>query len=259
VNSNVSSTFTFNESQKTASTVELMKTKPIEANLLRIKIHSDRMPNTHESIICFKQGSSDRYDSHEGDVKFRQSKETKTPSICPLSSDNQKLTIATYPFDNSTQDVKLVATVGIAGDYMLDIKNINLLTAYNCVELQDMENGHIYPISGDYTYHFTQKRINEDHTFILHFSKTTGICGSTPPLNYNVNVTASELGVSALFYFDAPSQATISVSNLLGQEILNKTIWVASGAVPLEVPKSNNLYLIKITTNEGSVIKKIVY
>lgn len=260
-NTTASSDFLFNEYDKASSDNEIFllpKKQPDEKDLLKIKIHSASMPNAGESIIKFTPQSLDAYDT-KGDFKFMPAKERRSPNIYVLSADDKKLTLASYPYDSPSKDIILVATVSVAGDYLLDIKNVNLLSAYKYVSLQDMETGHTEVLKGDYTYRFKQEKVNKEHKFVLHFGKTLTDINSYSPGSTNVNVVADAVGVNAYFNFDKPTVTEIRVSNMLGDEVLRKTVNVAEETVPLAIPQGNNIYLIQFSTSEGIVTKKIFY
>ncbi|HEY4798431.1 MAG TPA: T9SS type A sorting domain-containing protein, partial [Bacteroidia bacterium] len=260
-NLTASSTFAFKENHKTASSLELVKTQnEIESNLLRIKIYSGSMLNSNEAIVRFANGASADDDGF-GDIKFKPAREKESPSITPLSADNHKLTIATYPSEPESQDISIIASVGLPGDYMIDLKNVNLISAYSCLTLEDASTGNLIPLTGNYTYRFTShSTVDNERKFILHCKKSKSDCNSNV-VQYNPEIRTyiNEHGVNLSFYFDKETKTSVSVNNILGQNVFVQNITVSQSNLSLPLQKTNSIYIIKISTDEGTVIKKILY
>jgi len=253
-------TLTFRESQKSATNIELVKViSPVETNILRMKIHSDKMPNAHESIIRFTENATENRDQN-GDILFRKSREQASPSITPVSADNHKLSISTFPGNKQTLDIPVIATVGVPGDYIIDFKNASLIFAYGCMVLEDVSTGNTFPLKGDYVYKFTShSEADSERKFILHCKKSSSDCYVIQNSSLDVNVSASNNGITASFYFENTTKTNISVCNILGQEVMSTIVSVSQDDITLPLPKTNSVYFIKITTKEGAVIKKIIY
>ena len=251
---------TFRESQKSATNIELVKMmSPVETNILRMKIHSDKMPNAHESIIRFTENATENRDAH-GDIPFRKSREVASPSITPVSADNYKLSISSFPDNKETLDIPITATVGVPGDYMIDFKNVNSVLAYSCLVVEDVSTGNQFPLKRDYTFKFTShSETDSEWKFILHCKKSSSDCYDSQNSSPDVNISANNNGITASFYFENATTTTISVSNILGQETMNTTISVSQDDLILPLPKTNSVYFIRITTEEGTVTKKIIY
>ncbi|MBI4931342.1 MAG: T9SS type A sorting domain-containing protein [Bacteroidetes bacterium] len=260
-NLTATSTFTFNENRKVASALELVKQQHMpEVNILRMKIHSDFMPNAHESMICFMDGASEYHDGF-GDVTFLPSREKKSPSLTPMSADNHKLTVSAFPLDKQSQDITIIANVSVPGDYMIDFKNVNLISAYPCLSLQEIGMNTVIPLKGDYTYHFTSHGdADSERKFILHCKKTTSGCyDDAKKASPDFRISPNDAGVNISFYFDKLTKANISAYNLLGQTLFNSNEIVSQNDITLPLAKTNSVYFIKIITEEGTITRKIIY
>lgn len=251
---------TFRESQKSATNIELVKMmSPVETNILRMKIHSDKMPNAYESIIRFTEDATENRDSR-GDILFRKSRETASPSITPVSADNHKLSISSFPDNIEALDIPVIVTVGVPGDYMIDFKNVNSIFAYDCMILEDASTGNTFTLKGDYTYKFTShSETDSERKFILHCKKSSSDCYTVQNSSLDVNISAGNNGVTASFYFDDATTTNISVSTILGQIVMNEIVSVSQDDIILPLPKTNSVYFIRIVTKQGSVTKKIIY
>jgi hypothetical protein len=72
-----------------------------------------------------------------------------------------------------------------------------------------------------------------------------------------INQDAS--GASVKFDFDQATKATISVTNILGQKIIeNKSLTVSKDVISLNIPDKNQLVFVTVTTADNKVTKKIV-
>jgi len=256
-----SSILTFNETHKSATNINLLRAQPLnEQNILRMHIHSNMIKNTHESLIRFNENASESK-NNIGDVPFRKSRDKASPSLTPLSSDNQKLSISTIPYFKNEQSVTLVATLGIAGEYFIDFKGIHSIP-YSCIILEDKENGSFTQIDLDKIYSFTHSDISKERKFILHFKKEgSESCKLTQEITTsNISfgtVNTNELIVS--FDFHQITNANVRVYSSLGQAISETNCKVDNNSIVIPLPDTKQIYFVQITTPFETVTKKVVY
>jgi len=94
-------------------------------------------------------------------------------------------------------------------------------------------------------------RVCADITMSLNDNKTI--------VNEQILISQDENNVSVKFDFDKSTKATISVTNILGQKIMdNKSVTVAKDIVTLNVPEKHQLVFVTVTTADNKVTKKIV-
>jgi len=260
-NANTTSTFTFNESHKTSSTFELAKHQKLKSNtnLIRMKIYSKAMPNAHESIIKFNSNSTPYYDI-SGDASFLPSRDKKSPSITPLTPDDRRLVVSSYPMHEEILNIPIAVTTGVKGDYLIDFKNINSVTAYSCLVLEDVSAKKLIPLNSDFTYSFTSDDINgSKKDFILHCYNNSSSCRTTTTSPLEPIVIVNENGVNAYFNFEQSTPTSIQVYNVVGQNMLNISKEIYHDVLPMELKKSNSVYFIQITTADNTYTKKIIY
>jgi len=226
-----------------------------------MKLYSGMFKNASESIIILKSDASESFEPDNGDVSFLKSRVKETPALTPLSSENKRLSIGSYPSGKSELIVPLSTTFGVAGDYKIDFRGINLVSAYDCILLEDAAEGIMLPLREDKTYSFTQTDIDKERKFFLHFKKSIeGNCNKNIPFILNgIAVSHSHSGAEISFPFEKATDAQIIVYNTMGQEIASKNINVSNGIVSLPLPQKNSFYLIKIITGEGVAVKKFFF
>jgi len=258
-NANTTSTFTFKESHKTTSALELYKKQNLNKNIIRLKIYSKAMPNAHESIIKFNENATPYYDAY-GDASFLPSRDKKSPSITPLTPDDRRLVVSSYPMHEEILNIPIAVTTGAKGDYLIDFKNINSVTAYSCMVLEDVSAKKLIPLNSDFTYSFTSDDINgSKKDFILHCYNNSSSCRTTTTSPLEPIVIVNENGVNAYFNFEQSTPTSIQVYNVVGQNMLNISKEIYHDVLPMELKKSNSVYFIQITTADNTYTKKIIY
>lgn len=256
-----SSILTFNESHKTSTNIDMLRAKPVnEHNILRMRIHSNMIKNAHESLIRFNEIASESK-NNIGDVPFRKSRDKASPSLTPLSSDNQKLSISTIPFSKTDQSVELIASLGVAGEYNIDFKGVNSIP-YSCIILEDKTNNSFTLLDGDMTYSFTQADIFKERKLVLHFKKQgSESCKITSiPSSSSISFGAVNAdGLSVSFDFEKITDANVIVYSSLGQVISKFDFKVDNNSIRIPLPATKQVYFVQITTPLETVTKKIIF
>lgn len=251
------STFNFAESDKVATTTEILKAvKPAEIDIIRMRLYSDDRPHQHNSMIRFVDGYSESYDQ-TGDIRYRKSRDASAPSLTLQTSDNQLLSVGYYPVSASELHIPIQASVAVPGSYHIDFRNINLVKSYDCLILEDEQTGQRISLDGNFTYNFTAKK---EKDFIKHFIlrcyKHVSDCGIQNH-NSTLKILPYETGVKIAS--DHTGAASATLLNILGQPL--QKIQLADGQTEFyfDIHSGHGIYFISITTEEGISTRKFVY
>ncbi len=245
----------FKESHKSAINDALIKKTPPPppANILTMRLHTDRMKNECTSSIKIIEGSNEKFDV-ENDLGYMKCLNKLSPDITPVSSDGKKTRIKTIPI-KSSYTVPVTCTFGAPGEYTIDFGGIDLISAYNKIILEDKETGIFVPLHASSAYSFTQSNTRE-RNFSLHFYTVTN---TEIPIENSVQVFSSEENIGVHFYFEQPTTSNVEIYSSLGQLVYNATLKPSSETILLPVSTSNQIYFVKVTTSEGTVTKKIFH
>jgi hypothetical protein len=267
VQTSAATTFTFKESNKIAGNAPLLKGNNVADGTIgavfRLQIENGVSRNM--AAIRFHGEATTGYDRKLDARKMFNSPSSaansKRTSIS-TKSDGIDFSINSLPYPNNEDAIiPVLAKVGVTGQYTIsgtDLQNL----PNSCVILKDkltgtqhnLKNGpYICTISDTTSSPRFELRVCADIT--LNVDDTKG--GIATPSHIVINQDAS--GASVKFDFDQATKATISVTNILGQKIIeNKSLTVSKDVISLNIPDKNQLVFVTVTTADNKVTKKIV-
>lgn len=199
------------------------------------------------------------------DHPFRKSPNKKAPSIT-ANSETFPLSISTFNSNHLEYSMPLNTQVGIAGKYQINISGLEFINKdYSCVLLEDKKLNQSIDLSIYSNYTFFALPNDSKDRFVVHFSKN-GNCKSsynssiTNTIDDQVMILPTINGNKISFNFSETINSTISVTNLLGQNIVEGFAIAANNqTIELGIPENfKGMYIIKIETEKGIVSKKFV-
>jgi len=226
----------------------------LRPNELKLKLTSDENSYYHESYVRFNSSSSINYD--DKDIPFLPSRVEEAPNITALTSDDQKLVISSVSDVEDNIVLPLAVEVGVPGTYTITASELDNVYSYECVTLEDAENGEFIDLSewGSYTFEFDPAD-NKDR-FKLHMSRDGSELCEQP--NGEVNILNTENGVFVDYSLTETTSSTISVYNLLGQKAAaDINLRIANGRKQINLPVSKGLYILVVDTDGQRVSKKV--
>ncbi|MBI3500585.1 MAG: T9SS type A sorting domain-containing protein [Bacteroidetes bacterium] len=254
-NSGGAPSLTFKESHKTATNVSFVRQSMYATNdMLKMKLYTLDKKNASELIVKINNEGTDYFNAAQ-DASYRRSKDTISPGLTAVTSDGIKTMYKTVPKKTSLS-VPLSAQVYVPGTYYIDFNGINTVFGYNCISLEDKETGVIVKLTSDKTYSFTQSDISKEHLFVLHFEN---VCTDQTPFANTVRVYSVEDGAAVNFNFDEATSAQISVYNLLGENVANENVKTEKEIVTIPLAAKNQVYIVRVTTSNGTTAYKIFY
>lgn len=257
---------TIPESAKTTTTNTALKAAEMQQDepFLQLTLSSTDAGNT----MAYTLKVASATDANDGwdlkDHPYRKSRNPKAPALT-ANAENLKLSISTFNSNQDNYSMPLNLHIGDNGEYMINAKGLEFITNnYSCVRLEDKVANKTISLTSSSQYTFYANAGDDNNRFVLHFSKDADCkamaAGSMNSIENNVTVLATPAGNLIHFNFDNTLPTTISVTNLLGQNIVETTVVDASNqSLETILPDSfQGMYLIKIENANGAVTKKFV-
>lgn len=177
---------------------------------------------------------------------------------------NDNYTSGAFPAlaPNSSMTIPLHIPTGYTGVYKLEGMNFNKLPGY-CFELKDLVNNVTHNLNNSpYTVNFTA-----NDGAVAKFELKITNCGISAvgitenTISGNLLINKNNNGVYVQSNFEANTNATISVTNILGQKIMDdKKVNTKNEKIYLDIAEKNQMILVTVTTQDGlKITKKIVH
>ncbi len=258
-------TFHIPESAKTATANSSLKSVVVEP-YLTLRLSSNDAGNTffHVMKVGTSSDATDGFDPGQ-DHWFRKSPMKSAPEIYS-TIDGNKSVINVFNANDNSYDMPLTTTVGVSGYYKIDAAGFNFLNDFTCVELEDKLLNKMVDLVASPSYLFRMNTSDDASRFVIHFSKA-GNCKSLNSTNNSaftfenqVEVLPTSQGNSINFNLTETTPTAINVTNLLGQSIMEPmNVAAFNQSVNVSLPEGfSGMYLIKIESSKGTVIKKFV-
>ncbi|MGP8217178.1 MAG: hypothetical protein ACLQQ4_16530 [Bacteroidia bacterium] len=268
----VSSAVSFLETDKIASAATLdapEEVTPLSGeNIVTFTLYNDANEYWTPAIVSFGKNYSTSYNQKEDDALFLSSILPDVPPLYTVSEDNKNLELNRLPDSAQVMDVPLTAIGVVSANYTLTATGLERLSSYNCVTLIDKSSGRIlanFEDSPDYT--FTVSNPGEIKNYILRFTKLAPgeTCASPDNVSFinvlpgEISVIPDQAGATVKFNLQQQGNAIISVYNMVGQKIsADINTYAYDNSIQVNLP-SGQVYIIKVQTASGLVIKKLYH
>ena len=226
----------------------LKNSESLSVNKLLIKLSNGS--NWDESTIIF--GSNGTVGKDWYDAEKILSLDKNIPQVYTIVDNDQKTLINSLPYTNDAITVPVGFVAPATGDYSLTISGIESFASLNLV-LEDLKENTTQNLVQNSTYHFTAKGNEDAGRFLLHFA---GSIGMSEKNNSTINIFSNEKTVY-ITCAAGSHNALLTVSNLLGQEILTQKLNDQT-MNQVQVNALKGYYIVKVQ-NESSVKTAKVY
>jgi hypothetical protein len=257
----------FNEDQKISGNPLLdgpILPGSISNNNVTFRLSDDVNPYSTPVTIKFGPGYTKNFDLNQ-DAYYIISKTEGIPVLYTTSADNTKAEFKTLPDSEWVQEIPLTAIGQVAALNTLTMQGS--ITEYECVNLIDRSTGIVlnnFNINPNYK--FATTSAGQEQDFILQFAKlsqgqTCQTISNVTTINLlpvNVNVLPDEDGAEIRFSLTKPTDAIISVYNIVGEKVSEITTNAYDNTVQLNLAPGQ-IYIIKVQTTEGLVVKKLFH
>lgn len=230
--------------------------EPVEFSEAQFKLKSTINHYNHTLKIRMNNLASANYDYYDASVL--PSRILEAPSIASYSANsNKKLVINSFNYQDEII-IPIAVEVGISGTYIIEAINFeNFNQAYTVMELTDNKLGKVYDLTKTKAINVIIDTYDKSDRFSLLLSNNKSAYNISNADNIKI-YKANETTVIELE--EAASTYTISAYNALGQQIMdNKIISNTNRYVLNNDLLAKGVIIIKITSEQEEVIKKIIY
>ncbi len=256
-------TLHINESAKTAATNSSLRTAEVEPYFTLKLSSADKTISYYQTLkVATTADATDGFDAGK-DHLFRKSPLKATPVIY-TSINGANLVIDVFNANDETYDMPLTTTVGISGYYKIEANGFDFLNDFTCIKLEDKLSGKLVDLTVEPVYSFKMNATDNENRFVIHFSKA-GNCKSLisnkpTELANQVEILPTAQGNLINFNYGETTNTSISLTDLLGQTIVEvMNVDAFNQSVNVILPEGfNGMYLVKIESSKGSVVKKFV-
>lgn len=249
--------FSFTEAVKTTTSASLFKNAKNEYFSLTVKKNKASAHLSSTTKFVFDPNASADYMMNE-DISFKKVPHQFAPSLSSVSTDGIFLRINSLP-ENSFHILPLQFVCGEEGLHTISVNNIDFaaLRGYNCIRLVDRKTGMETDLMADEEYVFTASKNDDPFRFVLKLSKENNCDVSTA--QNEVQFGNTENGVNIIFDFENDYPATVSLTNLVGQQV-NASVRVNSTGTQYYAMNelSSGVYLLTVTVNNQKFTHKVV-
>lgn len=251
------------ESAKSTSSNSSIKAASNES-YFTLKLSSNDANNNYFHILKISADNvaSDGWDSN--DHLFRKSPNKLAPSIYS-AIDGKKAVINSFNLSDDNFSMPVSVSAGINGYYKIEANGFENISEYTCVQLEDKTTNRFFNLSNGQAYSFELKTTDNADRFVLHLSKTSD-CSTKAPvitasaLGNNVTVLPTSDGNSISFKMEEATPATITVTNVMGQKIIESLSVIAeTQTANIVLPQDfSGIYILKIESSKGVITKKYI-
>jgi len=214
--------------------------------------------------LKFNSISSSDYSATE-DLPFIPSVYENADNIWTTSTDNVSLLRNELPSKNNDEiTIPLTVSCSVAGLHSLIFNGLSSIESYNCIWIEELGGKSTNLVTSGGTFSFATSEPGEKQ-FILHFENKSGCLPVAEQifeneLEHNTKVFDNGSDVLVKFNFTEVTPVVVTVYNTLGQIVTEPIKTYVSGEViGLNIPKSNNIYLVNIQSGGKSISKRIYH
>ncbi|HXP51890.1 MAG TPA: T9SS type A sorting domain-containing protein, partial [Bacteroidia bacterium] len=233
-------------------------------NSVTFRLTDDENPFSTPVTYKFGIGYTKNSDMNS-DALYIPSMTEGIPVLYTTSADHVKMEYKTLPDSEWVQEVPLTALAQVAGKHTLKMENP--VTNYDCVNLIEKSSGRVlnnFNLNQSYSFNM---QLGQQEDFILQFNKLSPgqACQSIDnvtainELPSYINVTPDQYGAVIRFNLSKPSDAVISVYNILGEKVVSDISTNAyDNSIHVDLA-TGQIYIVKVQTAEGILIRKLFH
>lgn len=229
--------------------------EPFEFTEVQLKVKSDINPYNHTLKLRMNNLASVNHDYHDG--LFLPSRVLEAPSIITYSANsNKKLALSSFNFQDEIT-MPIAVEVGISGKYIIEAINFeNLANDYAVMELTDTKTGKVYDLTAQKEISIIFDEFENGERFSLQLSNNKANASSS----FISDVTIYKSNEITVIELDNEQSYTVSVYNALGQRIVEDQLVSNTDRVELlNASLAKGLVVIKVTSNNGEKVQKLIY
>lgn len=226
-----------------------------------LKLKGLNAPYAHNAYFRLNADASDFYNA-ELDAQYLKSKNKRAHSITIRTKDNKQVSLKTINSYQETSVIPIEVRVSENGIYQIDaLKLDNIQEHFNCILLKNKISGETFDLKSTPYFTFEVSDASKVYAFELVLSNNSNACRTASVLaeNSSVTFTPFENNVLITTDFAKDENVNISITNLLGQEIVsNKTVNTSAKNHSITTDGLSGVYIITVKSSMGVHSKKIV-
>ncbi|PKP24870.1 MAG: hypothetical protein CVU06_04535, partial [Bacteroidetes bacterium HGW-Bacteroidetes-22] len=216
------------------------------ANLLRLDVSNDANDYTDAAFIRFDENATEGFDN--GMDAHKLDNDALAPMIYTEAND-VRLSINALPSVDENPEIPVSFTAGVEGQYTITASGMETFANGN-IFLIDLLTNARQNLSENPAYTYRATVTDNTDRFKISFA-SVGV--DENPLQ-NVGIYAANGFI--VLQLPAETDALVSVINIGGQVIIRKAI-KGTGNIQLNVPSTTGIYLITLTTDAGTITRKV--
>jgi hypothetical protein len=205
-----------------------------------------------EIVLQFKENASETYDPTEDIDKFFGSADA--PQLYSNANDQVKLSVNTLPFPSGLTTIPISFEMGVNAAVSLSAENVESLSDFAAVLLEDLQTGEITDLRTHHDYSFLHDTIYESNRFLLHLQYLTDVV--------DLNADPYRIwGFDRNIYFSIPSctgeRIRLVISDITGRIAVDREM-TAEVVNRISIPGFNGTALIKVYSGEKIYFGKVL-
>jgi hypothetical protein len=257
-----------NKVSSNTSTNQLLKTTSNNNQSAVLSLRLDSPYDWDETAVNFEPASTNNfdmeYDAHKlfsspGYAGYPGTWSKRTSISTNIGS--EEYSINSLPLVGPSVTIPVRALAYYTGQHTISPVGIQNIPNNACVTLKDKLTNTIHDLrSGPYTFNLQDTTsASRFELNVCYFTVVTGI-QQQQQTNSSVMIGPDKNGATVSLSFPASTEATISVTNILGEKILaDKKVVTSSDDVRLDLSNFNNqVLIISVKTNNSLTTKKII-
>jgi len=237
-------------SARTHAANNFYKEKEYIEDLLVLKVEGNGFSD--KTYIHFNGEATNDFDSDFDAYKLSGIYEA--PQVYTKSGDS-KLSINVLPYTSEEIEIPLSLKVGNDGEYKISVSENTFWETVD-ISLKDLESGILYDLRTQTSITLNHGINNSPDRFLILINGATGVEEIS---DENDGIEVYSYGNQIFIKTDKPGKVQVSVYNLLGQNVLSRTLTVheASGLSEFTTAKPG-FYLVVVQTGEAMKTKKVL-
>jgi hypothetical protein len=216
----------------------------------RLTLELSNGTNWDEAYIQFESNGNIGRDRMDAEKLF--SMNTGVPQVYTIVANSLKTALNDISYVDNGTTIQVGVVASSEGQYTITVKGIESFSSLAGLSLEDLQLNYTQNLLSNPTYTFTAAAGEDAGRFLLHFAGSIGVNDKTTS---TINIYSSEKTVYILCD-NGFKNATVTISNLLGQEILSQKL----SDQPRNEVKINALqgyYLVKVLSDTSVKTTKV--
>ena len=216
----------------------------------KIDVRLSNGTNFDDAIVMFESNGQAGKDRQDAEKLF--SMNLGIPQVYTIVNNDMKTALNSMPFINDGVTIPVGILAPAAGDYTITVSGIDSFSSLAGLSLEDLKLNYTQNLLTNPVYSFSADATEDAGRFLLHFAGSIGINEADGSA---VTIFSNEKTVN----INCPAgfkNATVTISNLLGQEIVSQKL---NNQVRNQIPVNavQGYYIVKVQSDSSVKTAKV--